>query len=197
MSKRILMLVIILMPIIGKCQITPRIQGDWYRGLLVTQKGDTLDGFIDFQSKNHELRFHNDRLVRVFHTSQVKSFQYFDEFLNMQRYFASYNISQHNLREKRLYEKLVFGKYQILRRVNKESDFPNERDGIHYYLNFSTFYLWDGQKITRIRNFTKQFETLFAKHQINLKNLIKENNWTTYKVSDLIKIVSRLNIKTR
>ena len=176
------------------CQTSPRIEGDWNRGLIITHKGDTLDGFIDFQSKSNELRFHNDHLIRVFYPTQVRSFQYFDELLKMQRYFASYTISYHNFKQKKLYEKLVFGKYQILRKVNVETPYVEDRVGINHYVSLSRFYFWDGKQVTRIKNFTKQFETIFARHQIDLKNLIKENNWTTYKVADLIKLVSYLNV---
>ena len=190
------MLTLMMIPCLGFSQTIPRLEGNWNYGAIITHKGDTLKGFIDFQSKNKELRFHNDELIRVFYPTQVQSFQYFDEFLKMQRYFACYTVSYHNFKQKKLYEKLVFGKYQILRKVNVESTSSYERIGVNHYTTISRFYFWDGKQVTRIKNFTKQFENIFAKHQIDLRRLIKKNNWTTYKVADLIKLVSYLNLGT-
>ena len=194
MSKEIFTFILMMIPLMGLSQTSPRLEGDWYRGLIITHKGDTLEGFIDFRSKDDELRFHNDNLIRVFYPTQVQSFQYYDEYLRMQRYFACYTQYYHNFKQKKLYEKLVFGKYQILRKVNFESTSSYERVGVNHYTAISRFYFWDGKQVIRIKNFTKQFENVFAKHQIDLKNLIKENNWTTYKVGDLVKLVSYLNL---
>lgn len=171
----------------------PRYEGNWKPGMVVTAKGDTLDGYVYFQGKITELHFHNAYLVRVFYTSQIKAFQYYDQALGKQRYFANYPSDYGNTGEKRLFEKILWGKYHFLRGISIDNHPNSKLEAQHEYSESGAFYLFDGKKTVRIKNFTRQFEALFASHKIDLKALLKEKNWTTYKASDMVKLIGRLN----
>ncbi len=164
----------------------------WSYGSLITQSQDTIQGKIHFTGQVNELIFKNDRFFKVYHTTSIQAFEYYDTQLQIRRYFKNFHIP--NQARPVLFEKIIGGTYTLLRRVpvGLHSNHQKFRD---YSLHLDHIYLWDGSQMQLVRRFKKQIKPLFEQYNLDLKALVKQQGWQCHLIQDQVQMIRWLNAK--
>ncbi len=177
--------------LLASVEAQPRRESNWSKGILVLNDGDTLRGNLYFAGKPDKILFKNERLVRYFPMRKVAAFEFYDEALQLRRYFARYpSIAPE---DPFLFEKIILGRYHFLKAI-KFRYISGIRTVYKEYFNPGLdYYLWDGKKLSKIINFKQQLEAIFDKHGMDLKNISKQYDLSLYLPEDQMKAVYRLN----
>lgn len=125
---------------------------DWNVGLLVLNNQDTLQGKINFSQQNEYVYFVNKGQFRVFHWQNLCAMEFFDQQLNLKRYF----VKLKDIKSRKVFfEKIVEGKYTLLKQVrrtfNGVNDVKNE-----YFDSINRFFIWDGKRVMSFQKFKKE-----------------------------------------
>jgi opacity protein-like surface antigen len=127
-------------------------QSDYREAYVVTNKGDTLSGFINYSegSKNHEFCDFKKSLNQdaiTYSPSQLKGYRFLND-----KYFKSKNISLDNNNSKlRFLEVLVRGKVTLYK--YKSTFYVEKNDSLFYKLsNEQIVVIRDGKKVMKYSN---------------------------------------------
>ncbi len=107
-------------------------QGDlWYSGAVVTKENQVLAGDILFHPRYDLLVVRQNDQTSVMIAGKLKSFQFYDESINVNRKFISFSNAA---LENKIYEVVVSGEVMVLRREkNTTVEIPSDEAGFNYY----------------------------------------------------------------
>jgi len=173
---------------------------DWKEGALLTKELDSIVGKIHLDWETNEVLISNPEKFRALTPHQVLSFFFYDDDLELFRYFATYRGQDY---QPKIFEQLLVGNYHFIRKletVEFELYEPNFYDPSGDYPWISrpmndrkaNYYIWIDEQLIRVQNFKRQILRLTLNAQ-ELKEFVDQNELSYKKRRDQARIIQFLN----
>lgn len=109
----------------------------WHKGSLVLKNTTVLTGAIAINQEYDLVLFKSNDGLTIYPANKVRSFQYYDESVNINRKFTSIQQKVSALTTHRLYEIVLVGEISVLRELSSRlADENDHRDGYNYFVQF-------------------------------------------------------------
>ncbi|MEO1053869.1 MAG: hypothetical protein AAFX87_24745 [Bacteroidota bacterium] len=169
---------------------------DWQKGVLVTQKGDSIFGKIHFDKVKSLILISNPSTFRCFTPYAVHSFFYYrKDGEGFKRSFYTYKESEdHPDRKTRVHEQIsIRKKAEGKLTAHKPSEADNFNIRINHFKWGKYYYLWHRGKVERIKNFKQQFLSMRPDYEVAIDDFVRLQNLAYTDPSDQARIVAMVN----
>jgi hypothetical protein len=146
-------------------------QLNWNMGYVVLNNQDTLQGNLSFERQADYVYFRNEAGFRIFHWQNLRYFEFFDQQLNLKRYFVKYTTSK---TQNFLLERIVQGRFTLVKEIRKLYSSWNNCYA-EYFDPINRYWIWDGKKLVAIRKFKKQIRTFARENHLKLNPISSAN----------------------
>ncbi|MCU0447892.1 MAG: hypothetical protein MUE85_23580 [Microscillaceae bacterium] len=143
----------------------------WNVGYVVLNNHDTLAGKLYFARQADFVYFWGKKGFKIYHLQNLKHFAFFDQQLNLKRYFAQYATSR---AKNQVFEQIVQGKFTLLKEVRKLYGYANDCYS-EYFAGVNRYWVWDGKKLVVVAKFRKQIRDLARKNHLKIKPITAKN----------------------
>lgn len=159
----------------------------WYEGSLVLKTNEVLCGSLSIHHAYDMVTFKSGDQLKVYTADKIKSFFFYDIQSNINRKFISLTHNINSLMFNYLYEQVLYGEIQILRRVaSMGSDIRNDRDGYRYYVRV-------GNRTVDFNKFRTEVYPYMIDNAESLLPYIKQNKLSPNNAAHIIQIVDYYN----
>lgn len=162
----------------------------WEKGKILLSNGSMYEGDICYYPNKGIVLHQAGAVKKAFATSQIQQFSYFDDALRLKRYFANYLLKG----RRRFFEQVIVGNYHFLKTPSRNFQLQDNTMDMEFFSRINDYFVWNGKKVIPVKQFKKQFASLFWKHGIDLIAYAKEKKMNTYLPKDQIKLIYQLNV---
>lgn len=176
---RLISFILLFSPLTLSSQIIHR---NWIKGEVKLESGPLLQGEIKYHQETDVLQFRSnpEEPTDSYSPYQAIYFLYFDDKMDLTRYFASVYVPKSPFREDRVFLEVVLkgGKISLFRRekrfkFQKQTPFDRYRTILYDFVDYYDYAYTDGELI-EYKNFKKQVMPLMADFRKELRSFIKE-----------------------
>lgn len=159
----------------------------WYEGSVVLETREVLVGEIAMESNHDLVLFRVNNSVMVYRAHKIQSLQFYDTETNINRKFISLWEVSGMLRECHLYETVVRGEVNILRREKGLIKAVSDADDFVYYVQYN-------EMVYSLHTFRHNvYPSMVMKGGSKLSSFVSDNNLNPNKSTNAIEIVMYYN----
>ena len=162
----------------------------WFEGSVVLTSGDVIIGKMVIEPSLDVLLVQRDKERIVYPAHKVKSFYYYDESSDINRRFISLrdNSAMHN--HYQLFEIVLQGEVDVLRRQKTRSLKPSDALDFTYYVSYR-------DDVMLLRKFGKKVYPHLKSSMETLDEFVVSNHLRAYDDSNSIRIIEYYNRQLR
>ena len=163
----------------------------WFEGSLVLSTCEVLVGRISVQPAYDLVLFEKDDSRMVYPAHKIRSLYFYDGAKNINRRFISWKEDDGVRASHQLYEVVITGKVDVLRR-KKEDAFSNQNEP----LDFNYFVRCDNH-LTPLKKFRRKVYPQLCSSANELENFVAANRLRTNQADNAIRIIEYYNTLTK
>lgn len=160
----------------------------WYDGVIVLANEEILQGEV-FPTGNDLVLFRSNSKVKVVPAHQLQSVHFYDKESDINRKFISRNESRDSRRVFHLYEVVLSGEINLLRRKSavQSNSKPHDKYDFVYFIE-------SGEELVTLKKFrTTFFYAMMANHPDEMVSFIEQNRLNPNISADAVRIISYYN----
>ena len=171
---------------------------NWTKGFIQLPDLSQQEGHIHFDDKKDLVSFKSEQEFKVYEPHELRGFQLLDTKKGIYRKYGSYKGKQ---RKYFFCEQIVTGECHFLMK-KREAEVnrwitPYSSATVREKVTDFSYYLWYKQKLIKLKSSPKEIKILYEIYHLDLKEVTKKFQLSTYKPVDQAKLVHILNEKLR
>ena len=162
----------------------------WYNGSVVLTSGDVIVGRMAIEPSLNVLLVQQNNIRSVYPAHKVKSFYYYDDSANINRRFISLRDKSVLYNHYQLFEIVVQGEVNVLRRQKTRSLNPSDALDFTYYVTYR-------DDVMLLKKFGKKVYPQLKSSMARLEDFVGSNHLGAYNSSNSIRIIEYYNRQLR